>query len=168
MVRRAQLLPTAGAAVIWAVAGHAQPADVNIEVSECIALESELERYACFERLTEAALAEAATSNRAEAVRREPADRAVASPANSAIAPAPRSAPASPEEIRSAIVALDERRPNEHLITLENGQVWRQSLAKRYPLRVGQDIRIYPTRWGDSFRLTAIESNGYIQVERTQ
>jgi hypothetical protein len=134
MVRRAQLLPTAGAAVIWAVAGHAQPADVNIEVSECIALESELERYACFERLTEAALAE----------------------------------PAPPEEIRSAIAALDERRPNEHLITLENGQVWRQSLAKRYPLRVGQAIRIYPTRWGDSFRLTAIESNGYIQVERMQ
>lgn len=156
MARCVQILGAVTCTVTWATAGHTQPsdvADVNIEVSECISLENELERYACFERLTAQALEDDTERDSAATI-------ADTSPATEIVAP--------PDEIRSSITAIEVRRRNQHVITLENGQVWRQSLAKRYPLRVGQEVRIYSTRWGDSSRLSAIEANGFIQVERIQ
>ena len=71
-------------------------------------------------------------------------------------------------EITGTIAALKEILPNEYLITLENGQIWRQTGSKRYPLQVGHHVRIYPTHWGNSFRLTAEKSKGFIQVERSR
>jgi hypothetical protein len=44
--------------------------------------------------------------------------------------------------------------------------VWRQTVAKRYELREGDEVRIYGTHWGSASRLTAERMNGYIQVER--
>jgi hypothetical protein len=152
MARCVQILGAVTCAVAWTTAGHTQPADVIIEVSECISLENDLERYACYERLTAQAL-EGETQQDSAATIPDTTQ------ATEVVAPA---------EIRSSIAAIEVRRRNRHVITLENGQVWRQSLAKRYPLRVGQEVRIYSTRWGDSSRLSAIESNGFIQVERIE
>jgi hypothetical protein len=54
------------------------------------------------------------------------------------------------------------------MITLDNGQVWRQMQPKRYPLQPGYDVRIYSSRWGNSYRLSSPILNGFIQVERVR
>jgi hypothetical protein len=59
-------------------------------------------------------------------------------------------------------------RRNDYRITLENGQIWRQTQARRYALRTGYHVRVYPSPWGESFRLAAEELNGFIQVQRIQ
>ena len=71
-------------------------------------------------------------------------------------------------ELHSTISKLREYIPGRYLITLENGQVWRQMVAERYRLRKGHNVRIYPTRWGESFRLSAEGLKGFIQVERVR
>ena len=66
------------------------------------------------------------------------------------------------------VVELRETVPNAYLITLDNGQVWRQTQPKYdYSLRPGSDVRIYSSRWR-SFRLTSPQLSGYIQVERVR
>jgi hypothetical protein len=71
-------------------------------------------------------------------------------------------------ELHSTISKLKEIVPGRYLITLENGQVWRQMVGARYQLRVGHHVRIYPTGWGTSFRLSAEGVKGFIQVERVR
>ncbi len=53
-------------------------------------------------------------------------------------------------------------------ITLGSGQVWRQMINRRYPLKVGDEVRLRPTGFGTSFRLSAarLDGSGFIQVER--
>jgi hypothetical protein len=74
---------------------------------------------------------------------------------------------ASPE-IRATVAELRETVPNSYLITLDNGQVWRQTVPARYGLREGVEVHLYPTRWGDSYRLTNETLRGSIQVERVR
>ena len=57
--------------------------------------------------------------------------------------------------------------PNAYLITLDNGQVWRQTVPETYQLRTGMNVRIYYSRWR-AYRLTAPERRGFIQVERAR
>jgi hypothetical protein len=71
-------------------------------------------------------------------------------------------------DIVSLVKELHETVPNAWQITLENGQVWRQTVSKHYELRPGAQVRIYGTRWGSASRLTAETINGYIQVERVR
>jgi len=71
-------------------------------------------------------------------------------------------------ELHSTIRKLKEPVPDRYLITLENGQVWRQMVGERYGLRVGHNVRIYPMHWGKSFRLSAEGLEGFIQVERVR
>ena len=71
-------------------------------------------------------------------------------------------------ELHSTISELKEYVPNRYLITLENGQVWRQMVGEKYELRVGHNVRIYPSRWGKSFRLSVEGFKGFIQVERVR
>jgi hypothetical protein len=44
--------------------------------------------------------------------------------------------------------------------------VWQQSFTGSYNLREGMDVRIYRSKWGASYRLSAQGLNGFIQVER--
>lgn len=74
----------------------------------------------------------------------------------------------SGREFFGTIAALQERVPNEYVITLDDGQVWRQMRSQRYPLHVGDSVRIYPTRWGKAYRLTAEKAHGFTQVERVR
>jgi len=67
-----------------------------------------------------------------------------------------------------SIAALRERIPYRYLITLDTGQVWEQALNERFPLRVGQRVRIYSTRWGSHYRLEVEGLNGFIQVDLVQ
>jgi hypothetical protein len=71
------------------------------------------------------------------------------------------------EVLYSSIAELSETVPNSHLITLSNGQVWRQVRPdSRYRMKVGHEVRIYPSRWGKDYRLSVEELRGFIQVER--
>ena len=72
---------------------------------------------------------------------------------------------AGPTELVDRIAAL-ETGPNGWIITLKNGQIWRQSINKRYHLQNGQQVRIYPTIWGESYRLSAEGNGAFIQVKR--
>jgi len=70
--------------------------------------------------------------------------------------------------ITGKVAALRETVPNSYLITLDNGQVWRQMRPKVFPIREGQQVEVYPTKWGTAFRLEVADLNGYIQVERVR
>lgn len=69
-------------------------------------------------------------------------------------------------ELIDYISALQQREPDRWLITLASGQVWYQLNSKRYRLREGMEIKIYPSPLKGSYRLSARNVNGFIQVER--
>jgi hypothetical protein len=71
-------------------------------------------------------------------------------------------------ELSGTVAGLRETVPNAVLITLDNGQVWRQNQPKAYPLRTGHKVRLYSTAWGASYRLESDSVPGFIQVERVK
>ena len=71
-------------------------------------------------------------------------------------------------ELHDEITALEQSGPNRWLVTLSSGQVWRQMEGKPYRLRVGDEVRIYQTFWGNAYRLTAPRLASFIQVERVK
>ena len=73
---------------------------------------------------------------------------------------------AAASEIVATVVELRETVPNSYVITLDNGQVWRQTRPLAYPLREGLAVRIYKARWG--YRMTNRELRGFIAVERVR
>ena len=77
-------------------------------------------------------------------------------------------AAAAENEILATIADLRERQPNAWLITLDNGQMWDQVRPQWYPLTPGDEVRLYPTNWGSSYRLTRIDRGGYIQVQQVR
>ena len=170
---------------------------VMIDVADCIKLEAPEARLACYESRIAAyfgqpAAAQAAASRPpapaptiAAAVRQpEPAPTrsaavastpAVAQPAASdgnehsrRATKARTEAAGPPNEIVSRVKELRQIVPNTYEITLENGQVWRQAQSKQYTLRIGQQVRIYGTRWGAASRLSSNESKAFIQVDRVR
>ena len=71
-----------------------------------------------------------------------------------------------PIEIVATVTELRQTVPNAYVITLDNGQVWRQSHPMPYPLRTGLVVRVRETQLG--YRLTAPELHGQINVERVR
>jgi hypothetical protein len=137
---------------------------VAIDVGRCLELASPDERLACFE-------AQANDALRSE--RNEPDAPAPAGvPARDSQQPPPAvDAARLPQEDAQTewvgnITSLRERMPNRYLITLDSGEVWQQQVAERYPLRVGQRVRVYQTQWGNAQRLQADGVKGFIQVRR--
>lgn len=223
MFRYSERFETAGvAAAVAAVMGGflvIEPAaaqsdsGLEVDVAECVEIESPAERFRCYESRVDSALREQggeagsaagdasgraapasppspaspsaarAESSRAAPSRGEAASRAAARAAVPEIdasespsvddfglrAPREEADDAKQqEELYGTIAALRETVPNSYLITLENGQVWRQMRPEFYPLREGHRVRIYSTRWGSSYRLTVEELKGFIQVERVR
>jgi hypothetical protein len=76
--------------------------------------------------------------------------------------------PPEAQQFVSNVTAVREIQPGRLEITLANGQVWRQTSSDRYPLAVGHEVRVYPTRFGDYFRLSASELRSFVQVERVR
>jgi hypothetical protein len=64
------------------------------------------------------------------------------------------------------VTELRQTVPNAYVITLDNGQVWRQAHPMPYPLRTGLVVQVRETRMG--YRLTAPELHGQINVERVR
>jgi len=177
-------------------AGNAQdaPASLTIDVGDCLNLKSPGTRFDCYERHVEAAKA----ANRPASNAAPQPDVATAAPTpppsvtpvtdpvpiaaattSSASASAmgsstdtagfpQRSSPPLPPEIVATVTELHETVPKELLITLDNGQVWRQNIPQRFALKPGQRVTLHGTKWGSSFRLSADALNGFIQVERVR
>lgn len=198
---------------------------LEVDVADCVEIESPAERFRCYESRVDAALGGAASAETAPAASTEtaPAARAETAPAASAAttpaaaaepAPAPAASAARPsataarpveslpavtaerviepapnaddsfglpppreervrqeretQEFYGTVASVRETLPNQYIITLENGHVWRQTRPSFYPLRPGHRVRIYSTQWGSSYRMTAEELNGFIQVQRIQ
>lgn len=72
------------------------------------------------------------------------------------------------DELHDTIAELLMAKPNQWLIRLASGQVWRQTTPKRLNLREGDEVRIYPSHWGNNYRLEAGRLNGYIQIVRVE
>ena len=72
------------------------------------------------------------------------------------------------EEILYDRIAALRKIPDGWVITLESGQVWRQTVSRRYALREGQEVKISPSQWGSSYRLVVSQLGGFIRVERIQ
>jgi hypothetical protein len=164
-VRPSRTLSVAAAAGVLCLgqSGVAQrQAELTIPVGRCVTIEDSLERFACYEQLVDEAEAEAAETTR-------PAVNQAATDADFGLsAPDEERQRELPPDVRSVVTAIDDSRPNLLTVTLENGQIWRQMQSQRYHLRVGHHVRIYGTRWGDSYRLSADELYGFIQVERVK
>jgi hypothetical protein len=70
------------------------------------------------------------------------------------------------DELHDVIADLERIRSNLWEITLVSGQVWRQTHVRRFNLRKGDQVKIYPTAWGDNYRLEVEGLSGFIQVGR--
>jgi len=153
----------------------AQDADaLNVDLAQCVDLDTEQARFECYQERVDAALEHRDSGTQESAA--GPASRAAATSTAAAARPNEaarqtdtfRSNEFESEEIFSTITALQERLPNTWVITLENGQVWAMNQPRRYPLRVGLDVKLYSTQWGTSYRLTSPEHGSFVQVERVR
>jgi hypothetical protein len=85
-----------------------------------------------------------------------------------AAAAAARAVAEAPDLIVATVTEVREIEPNMLLITLDNGQVWKQNRPQFYRLTVGAEVELRPSRWGSSYRLTDPNLSSFIQVERRQ
>lgn len=143
----------AGAAAVGIAAAQAPGPAVSVDVSECVKLTTPEERLACFEKQVEVS-------------RTSPPD-AVAPASPSAAPPPSGGREEAPPDIEARVAELRETVPNAYLITLDNGQVWRQTVPKAYPLRSGDAVRVYYSKWR-TYRLTNEQLRSFIQVERVR
>jgi hypothetical protein len=146
--------------------------DLTVDLAECVDLAGAEERFACYEARVNAVIEErdgAAEGAASAAAGADVAGRQIPAPAGpesvDAAAISSQEVASESGEIVGTIAALRETAPDTYLITLDNGQIWRQVASKRYRLLTGMDVRIY-SGWGNSLRLTAVGANGFIQVER--
>lgn len=161
-----------------------------VDISACRAIESRLERFDCYESLEENPGASHSPQTRQQQASPSSVSPASTLPQSSA---EPGQAPvntraqdvadygrASTTEGKAKVIEGDDGKselldtvadlkkvgPNMWLVTLESGQRWRQVTGKRYMLYKGDQVRIYPTEWGSSFRMTSERVGSYIQVKR--
>ena len=152
----------ASAAAIGLASAQASGPAVSVDVSECVKLTTPEERLACFEAQVEGAKAPGAAAGAAPAPAAsgsqssEPAEFGTGGDQEPQV-----------QEIEARITDLRETVPHAYLITLDNGQVWRQTVPKMYGLREGIPVRIYYSRWR-AYRLTNDQLKSFIQVERVR
>jgi hypothetical protein len=143
-------------APLWSVllcaVAAAQAADTTVDIGPCMDIKDGSERMRCYDALADEVRA------RSETVRsfgKESPARVVDTEEGH-------------EELHDRIEALRMNPPGRWIVTLASGQVWRQSFTGSYNLRKGMDVRIYRSKWGNSYRLSAQGLNGFIQVERVK
>lgn len=173
----------------------AQAPSLVVDVGPCITLETAVERYTCYENQVDAVLSggpgtQGSTNSAAPRAAAPPRDSGNANAGSQSTArSAARESVDNPDdfgfprevieqrrgeepqqpvtEVHSVIAELEQVIPHQYIITLENGQVWRQSRpAPNMRLQAGHHVRIYPTRWGDDMRMSVEELNGFVQVSR--
>jgi hypothetical protein len=73
-------------------------------------------------------------------------------------------------ELHDTIVSMQQREPGRWLFTLASGQVWYQANTQRVSFKKGDEIRIYPSPIGGSWRMSRATGTevGFIQVARVR
>lgn len=178
-------IPIVVAVVCACGTAAAQPKEPS-SLAECAAIESAVARLDCFDALARRERAGGAPGREARAdgaPAREARSAPPQSQSNESARLVPRdavpdAARASRREARAAereqhevtshVTALREIQPGRLEVTLANGQVWRQTNTDRYNLLVGHEVRVYPSGFGQYFRLSSKEARGFIQVERVR
>jgi hypothetical protein len=157
----------------------AQGAQPPASIAVCAAIESAVARLDCFDEL-----ARSTAATRSESDTPVPQRGPDEAPRESNEPPTAHGEPAALDEdlsrreqrraarvareIIAEVAALREIQPGRLEITLTNGQVWRQRNSDSYHLQPGHEVRIYPSGYGQHFRLSATELRSFIQVERVQ
>jgi hypothetical protein len=72
------------------------------------------------------------------------------------------------QELVDTVASLKQIQHNMWQVTLASGQVWNQMYSDAYNLKVGDVVHVYPTGFGDNFRMSAERINGFIQVKRVR
>jgi hypothetical protein len=162
---RVALAAVIGFGFVAPVVSAQDAARVTVEVGECVTLPSPEDRFACYERQVEAARNAPTPAPPAPVPAPTDAANSIAEPPSQGTTAEKDDAP---QEIFATITAARQTVPNKYVITLDNGQIWRQTYAERYPIRPGLKVKLHPSRWGGTFSLTAEEHGGFIQVERVR
>jgi hypothetical protein len=147
--------------VLLCVAAAAQAADTTVDIARCMDIQEPSERMRCYDGLA----AEVRARSRppaAPAPEEKVRSFGKESPARVVDTEEGR------EELQDRIEDLRMGLPDRWIVTLASGQVWRQTVTGAFNLRKGMEVRIYPTRWGKGYRLSAQGVNGFIQVERVK
>ena len=73
-------------------------------------------------------------------------------------------------ELHDTIISMQEREPGRWLFTLASGQIWYQVNSQRINLRKGDEVRIFPSPIGNSWRMGKAVGKevGFVQVKRVQ
>ena len=151
-----------------ATAAAQQAPGVFVDISACIEIEAAVARLDCFDALARSASAQTVSeasgaADSAYAPRRNETGRGAVARERDATEAEEESA-----DIVSRVSALREIVPGQFEITLENGQVWRQTRSDRYRLQIGNEVRIFRSRLGGSYRLTAPVLRSQTRVERVR
>ena len=155
---------------------------LTIDVSLCVNNKSAIERLTCYDELVDqaqqtlgqksveagASIQDSPKIKQAPVIEQRVTQDGRVTEENFGLPPEKQEDTNELVELHSTISKLKEYVPSRYLITLENGQVWRQMVGEKYALKVGYKVRIYPSRWGKSFRLSAEGVKGFIQVERVR
>lgn len=143
-------------------------------LADCAAIESAVARLDCFDALARKERGVQASAPQEPSTARQSSESSAPKPEDAVPDDAQasrrddRAADREQREVTSQVSALREIQPGRLEVTLANGQVWRQTSSDRYNLLVGHEVRVYPSGFGESFRLTATKVRGYIQVQRVR
>lgn len=74
----------------------------------------------------------------------------------------------STQELIGRVVKIKEISPNKRLISLANGQIWRQMGAENFFIRNNDSVRIYKRSSRKYFRLSVEGRSKFIQVKRVK
>ena len=155
---------------------------MTIDAGSCVNIQSAIERLTCYDELVDQAqqtldqksvdtaesIQDSPKMEQAPVIEQRVSQAGRVTEENFGLPPEKQEEGNDLIELHSTISKLREYVPGRYLITLENGQVWRQMVGEKYPLKVGYKVLIYPSRWGQSFRLSAEGVKGFIQVERVR
>ncbi|MES2624873.1 MAG: hypothetical protein V4628_06320 [Pseudomonadota bacterium] len=151
---------------------------MQVDVTRCVAIINAAERHECFDEITAHLRSDSPQSPVTTVIAPSQAKEEYASSETASTETTVRefglessgarvtSNDDGEAELIDTIADLEERQPGRWLITLESGQVWSQDTTQQIRLRKGMSVRIYPSSFGNSYRLAVDEINGVIQVRR--
>ncbi|TKB51141.1 hypothetical protein FCL40_00875 [Ferrimonas sediminicola] len=154
------------------------PAAVSAADAACRAIDDQRQRLACYDKAAEAVVHCAAHKDRLD---RLLCFDGLAKPAAAVPAQAPAAAPATtdqrfglnnerpeePEAISQAISKMKTDPYGKFIVTLENGQVWKQIDSRRFRLDQGVPVTIRKASLG-SFILSQSDGSKSARVKRVQ
>ena len=150
---------------MWPLMAAAQTEALRRELGRCAAVADVNARVACYDGLAREQQGKPLSPQPPRAVLAPEPVVAKRESAGQPQATGPSDAPGDTDVV-DKIASFTEIQPNRLQITLGNGQVWQQTVGKAFFIRKEDSVRISPSSWGHSFRLTVDGHPDFIQVRR--